>query len=740
MFKTNDLIERKIFMIQKVVLLIFILFAMLSNKAVASDDGVTKSVVPIPDGHYKGTFIEGDGDLQILEAIDAAFESTRPSAKMACLPLLYKRDWNGFVEGPSWPGWWPQNSFGATYSMLPFMGEEPYASWIANSQALWFRLMGNNERKDVQGSIGPDGCLCDCVGIELNGGSMNGFGDFRVPGGGCKPVMDGTIHKEWTVYKQGDADPKATDWYIGATVAGLVMEADRLLMRHDPVGSKIRLAELKRVAAFLDTRRDPETNLLKGGHNSNLLAPSFRSVRKADGTFEFGYLTELSVNYVAGLERLAEVCLLCGEPKRAVTYRDIANKVRQGLPRLMTPEGYFIKSDESDGRHGVFGADKYGYFEAHPNHDAGAFRVTDDAANRSIVDFMLNKVKGTKPPGSLIPHGLVLPNYPGYDDNSTDGDQTYGTWVNGGVWPAHQGVMSIACLRAEEYNHPLNAWAAMRTMMEAFRSDAPLANWGTTPWRGQLAKPYCFCYDDWGAPGGILRGLFEYGFTAKGIRLWPHIPPALTRYAQKIPASFGKTRIYLASTGTGTVNKAFVNGKQRSLESDGSLFLLLNGSAEKVTVEFICGDARPRGVPDESILTVIPAATDTAFWNIESKSADMESTGKIKMNLASAGNFFTAMKRAGFEDTFEAGQARLVVELITAYHQRRSLAASGKLSIPDLKLSHRIPSANQSEVDKLYRDNTGWILGGLQDHLNGLSLWKYPVNPKVLKLAREAGL
>ncbi len=177
--------------------------------------------------------------------------------------------------------------------------------------------------------------------------------------------------------------------FIGATSAGLVMEADRLLARHDP--DQTRLAQLKRVAAFLDSRRDPQTNLIKGGQNCNLLAPGFRGVPKPDGTFEFGYLTELSVNYVAGLDRLAEVCTLCGQPQDAAKYRGTAKKVRRALPRLMTPDGYFIRSDESDGRHGIFGAATHGYFEAHPNHDAGAFRVTDDAANRRIMDFMRTK-------------------------------------------------------------------------------------------------------------------------------------------------------------------------------------------------------------------------------------------------------------------------------------------------------------------------------------------------------------
>ncbi len=588
---------------------------MCADCAATKVEAAEKMDLPAPQ--FSGVYVEGSGDPKLLEAINAAFESIEPSARMASLPLLYKRDWNGFVEGPSWPAWWIQNSFGTTYGLMPFLGQEPYASWIRNSQDMWFVMMGDGKRKDFHNFVGPDGCLCDCTGIELNGGSANGFGDFRVPGGGCKPLIDGTIHKAWTSYKQGDSNSNTADFYIGATAAGLVMEADRLLARHDP--DQTRLAQLKRVAAFLDSRRDPQTNLLKGGQNCNLLAPTFRSVRKADGTYELSYLTELSVNYVAGLDRLTQVCLLCGQPDEAARYRAIAQKVRQALPRLMTPDGYFIRSDESDGRHGIFGAATHGYFEAHPNHDAGAFRVTDDAANRRIVDFMLHKVHGRQTPGSLVPHGFVLPNYPGYDDDAGGGE--YGWWTNGGVWPAHEGVMGIACFRAGEFAHPLEAWNAMQPLMEAFRPDAPLANWGTTPWGGQLAAPYCFCYDDWGPVGGILRGLFEYQYAAAGVRLWPHIPPSLTRYAQKVPSYFGQTKIFLASTGSGAVTGALVDGKNAIMDTDGSLFLPLDGSTKTVTVEFLLGQAKSRGVPSVASTTVIPPASDKDFWILEPKLA-----------------------------------------------------------------------------------------------------------------------
>ncbi len=683
-------------------------------------------------GHFTGKYVEGDGDVGMLNALNAAFESTRPSPNMANLPLLYKRDWNGYVEGPVWPCWWIQNTFGATYSMMPFLGEEPYASWIGNSQAMWFMQMGDGVRKDGRGLIGPDGCLCDAAYYHMNGGSKNGFGDPREKGGAVGQEIDGKISSQGVWFNQGDGAIDG-DWFIGTTVAGLIMESDRLLVRHDITAAKERLEQLKRVASFLDSRRDPKVNLLIGGKGANLLAPSY-APRKKDGSIGQGYLTELSVNYVAGLERLAEVCELCNLPADAKTYRSTAQKVREALPRLMTPEGYFIRGEDLAGtRRGIFGAPEHGYFETQPNHFAGAFRVVDDKANTKIIRFMLDKVKGPQEPGSFAPHGLIIPNYPGYDDHAGEGDMTYGFWCNGGGWPAHQGTMDMACLRAAEFVHPFKAWAAMRPMMEAFRAETPLRSWGLLPWEGTLKQPYNLVYDCWGASGGLLRGLFEYEYTAKGVRLWPHIPPGITRLVQKIPASYGKTHLFIAATGTGVPVNAMVGGKLFPIESDGSLFLPLDGAEKDLTVEFLLGDAKPGGNPVNKRQIAIPSFQDKTFWNLAAQ-LDSESQS---VNFAAAGLFLNSMEKAKLGESFEAGQARVVIEILGALAERLRLASTGQLKIPKLD---QISPADNEAINKLYARQARIILGGLQDHLKGLSLQRYPVKPQVLQLAKDAGL
>jgi hypothetical protein len=301
-------------------------------------------------------------------------------------------------------------------------------------------------------------------------------------------------------------------------------------------------------------------------------------------------------------------------------------------------------------------------------------------------------------------------------------------------------MMGIACFRAGEHAHPLGAWAAMRPLFEAFRADAPLARWGRTPWSGPLSRPWCFCYDNLGPTAGLLRGLFQYEYIASGLRLRPLAPPALTRYAQKAPAWFGQTRVYAAVTGAGPVRAAAVNGKTQRVEEDGALFLALDGAPARVTVEFLRGDARPRGAAQPAEPLKIPAASDLTFWRAGPAPGEEPKAGDARVDYSPLDAFLQAMHAAGLGETFEAGQARAALELLAACHERRALAAEGKLRLPDLKPSHDIPAANPAEIDRLYRNTARWVMGGLHDHLKGVSLQKHPVNPQILALARKSGL
>jgi hypothetical protein len=59
---------------------------------------------------------------------------------------------------------WIQNSYGGSYCWLPF-AVEPWCTFIANSQKLWFDRQGDGKTKDTFGYTAPDGCLVDAASL-----------------------------------------------------------------------------------------------------------------------------------------------------------------------------------------------------------------------------------------------------------------------------------------------------------------------------------------------------------------------------------------------------------------------------------------------------------------------------------------------------------------------------------------------------------------------------------------------
>ena len=673
---------------------------------------------------FNGNWIKGKGNTETLKLIDQAFESMQPSSQMANLPLLYKRDWDGIVEATNWPCWWIQNSFGPSYGMMPFL-QEPYATWLDHSQALWFRMMGDEKRADDKGFIAPDGSLCDAAGVYLNGGESLGFGDPRTIGRYSDPKLDGTIHNEWVVFRQGDGEVDVHDWFFGAAAAGLILEAERLLVRHNIEKAKERLPQLQRVAAFLDSRRDQNSNLLKAGRAANLLAPAYKGYVTPDGKPGFAYLTEVSVNFVAGLVRLAEVCKMTGNYEDAASYLQTAEDIKAALPKLMDDEGCFIMSLDPDGtRHGVFEADKHGYFEATPNHDAVCMGVVDDKAAKRIIERMVSI------PG-LAPHNLILPNYPSYDDHSGEGNMTYGTWVNGGHWTTTQGRMNIACLRVNEFEHPFNSWKMILKAMKGFRADAPRKELGAVGWfNGRF--PYDIVYDCWGAPGGLLRGLLEYRYHADGLKIRPHIPSDISNYTQKWPVMFGKTKVYFTVTGNGAIKSATTNGLECPV-TDGWVDLKMDGKSGNLLVEVVCGDAIPKGAWKPEPFTALVLPTDPSFWQVPEKA----NSDERHVDLKKVYSFYQELVKAGAQNSYEAAQARSALELLLARFERMQLLKENILVIPELT---PILPCDQDEVNLHYFEKARMIAGGLVDRLMGYSVWKEYSDAKVVEIARKTML
>ena len=506
---------------------------------------------------FEGRFFAGEGDAEYLSLLDISRRMFEPDPEFQNMPMLYSPAWNGLVEGPTWGAWWIQNSYGPSYCAMPFW-QEPWVTFLQNSQDLWFDQMGDGKRIGGQNWQAPDGCLCDAAS----------------PG--------------WIYYKQGDGRVDIHDWGMEFTAAGLVLQSEALLIRRDPAALAHYLPRLERVANFIETRRDPQKNLFLAGPAGNLLAPSYAGYKRPDGTFDKAYLAGLSVTYIAGLDRLIELEKLAGRPEQVTLYTDRRRLAKEGLANVTTEEGYFIKSLDPDGtRHGVYGAAKHGYFEAIVNHDAICFRVVDDRQAEKIYQ------KIASIPG-LRRYDLIITNCPGLDDMYVDpvGLWEFGRWVNGGHWSTCEARMIMGYYRLGKYDDARRSMQRILDFARRFRMDNNLTNFGSQVY--QPHEPINCVYDTYGVPAAMIRGLFEYLYRAEGLTILPHIPPGVTELQQRFPIRFGTKRLWLMTAGSGPVTAVAINGQPWTSFDATSIALPYDQTPDEARIQILLGGAAAR--------------------------------------------------------------------------------------------------------------------------------------------------
>ena len=272
----------------------------------------------------------------------------------------------------------------------------------------------------------------------------------------------------------------------------------------------------------------------------------------------------------------------------------------------MTDDGCFIQALQPDGkRQGVYGEPKSGFFETAPNHDAICFRVVDDKQASQIY----RKIKSI---AELRPYGLILPNYPSYDNMyDNQGLFSYGVWVNGGHWTTAEARMIMSYYRVGAQADALTSFNRIHDLATAYRADNNLTDRGAKLY--QPGQPYNVVYDCWGAPGGMLRGLFEYEYSAKGLRLYPHLPSGVSQIAQKFPVLFGAKRVYISASGAGPITRVLVDGKPVWTFDRKSVFLALNDrpANARVQIEMGAASAVPLTIPKN---VPISLPVDPGFW------------------------------------------------------------------------------------------------------------------------------
>lgn len=606
---------------------------------------------------FEGKFFRARGDTEFLKLLDISRRMFGPDPEFQNLSMLYMRSWNGLVEGPTWDAWWIQNSYGTTYASLPFL-QEPFVTFLQNSQDLWFDQMGDGKRVGAEAPfnwVAPDGCLCDAAR----------------PG--------------WIVYKQGDGPVHLHDWAMEFTAAGILLQSELLLISRDQEKIKHYLPKLERSANFIETRRGTN-NLFLAGAAGNLLAPSYAGWKKPDGTYDKAYLTGLSITYIAALERLIELEKLAGRTEQISLWSERRASAKGALPQLATDQGYFIRSLDPDGvKHGVFGAKQHGYFEASPNHDAIAFRVVDDQQAAKIYHTIASI------PG-LRPHDFVIANYPAYDDMYTGEHDiwTFGTWINGGHWSTCEARMMLAYFRLGKFEDARRSMRQLMKFAEQFRLDNPLTDFGNAVY--QPNQPINLCYDSFGPPAAFVRGLFEYLYSAEGLILIPHLPAQITSLEQKFPIRFGQKELFVSTSGSGPIDRVEINGRRWKQHDGKSISLPYQKVPTRAEIKILLGQKRTmekkaRQVTRPTGGTVLP--------------------DQFRKDAEALEKFLEQMKKAGLSDAYEAAHAQLALDAMRTISTRQQLANQGALKT--------LPTKSQEAADQSYIDTVQKLLGGFQD-------------------------
>ncbi len=629
---------------------------------------------------FVGKHYCGRGDVEYLRLLETARRMFEPDAELQNLAMLYEPKWNGLVEGPTWDAWWIQNSYGTTYTILPLL-QEPFVTFLQNAQDLWFDQMGDGKRVGAKPPfdwVAPDGCLCDAAR----------------PG--------------WIVYKQGDGRTAIHDWGMEFTAAGVLLQAELLLISRDADAIARYLPRLERSADFIESRRDPANNLFLAGPAGNLLAPSFAGWRRPDGSYDKAYLAGLSVTCIAALDRLIELEKLAGRKEQAALYTHRRDLARRGLPLLTTEEGYFIMSLDPDGvKHGVFGAERHGYFEAPPNHDAIAFRVADDLQARRIY----RKIASL--PG-LRPHDFILPNYPSYDDmyEKPEGLWAYGTWVNGGHWSTCEARMMLGYYRLGQFEDARKSMRRLLSFAERFRMDNPLTKCGSDVY--QPNEPVNLCYDSFGPAAAFMRGLFEYLYRADGLTLIPHVPSGITELEQLDSARFGRKRILLSTIGAGPITAVSINGRKWKQFDRESVFLPYNKTPDLARVRIVFGEGQGRGRAPARTHKPSAAENQSSSGRSPSLAEGQSPSGDLaalETRAARLRDFERRLAAAGLEASYEAAHARLAAQCVAAAGRRRQLIQSGQIK--------PLAGPSQAAADRQYVQAAARLCDGLEAVLAG---------------------
>ena len=607
---------------------------------------------------FEGKYCSGEGNVAWLKLIDESFAFFHANPDVPNVTMLYQPDWDTFCEGAGWGGWWIQNSYGFSYAATPFL-QEPWFSMLQRSWDLFWDNQGDGKRMGLWGGsptatqssslVAPDGCLGDCA----------------TPG--C------------IIYKQGDGNLKIHDWFYEATAAGVVLQAEILLVNRDADAIAHYLPRMERACDCIEKTRDPKNNLFLTGPACNLLAPSYGGVKQSNGTFGKGYLAALSITYLAAMDRMVELYKLNADKQRLAEYKRRQRITRGSLLQLLTLAGYFVKSTERDGtKHGVLGQARFGYLEGVANADAMGLRVVNDAAALAIYQTI-------KDYPAIRLFDFLMTNAPGLDDTYvnygnaefTDGLYKFGDWVNGGCWGTVEGRAILGYYRVGAFADVRRSAERAMKWAKDFRMDAPWSQRGentSNSWSDIGNHQFggvAVMVNDFAIPAATIRGLFDYDYRFDRLILRPRLPSPIIEYTQKEPVRFGGKSLYISCRNGGTKVKSIaINGKPIGVESPGSVDLPFDELPKEAKIEIVTEggwstESSPRALSPPPAATTVAAALQTELdKSLKKPYAVLKSMDRLLVNEPAA-----AASQGAF--------VREAIGAIEAWRQRTAVAPQG---------------------------------------------------------------
>ena len=317
-----------------------------------------------------------------------------------------------------------------------------------------------------------------------------------------------------------------------------------------------------------------------------------------------------------------------------------------------------------------------------------AFHVADEAQSQKIY----NKIASIP---QLRPHQFILPNYPAYDDmyEKQDGIWAYGTWVNGGHWSTCEARMILGYYRLGKFEDARRSMKQLLTFADNFRLDNPLTKMGGDVYQPTL--PINLCYDSFGPPAAMVRGLFEYLYKADELVLIPHIPAGITKMQQNFPIHFGEKRIYLRTRGSGPMTSVLLNGRKWSKRDRTTVRLPYDKLADVTYVDVVFGNDQVND--DPCPIPRLQRRSGSDPFRTASNPLIQHETRIL--------DFCKRMDEAGLHTRYERIHAALCRDAIDVVFERMNMVASGEIK--------KLPEASQKAADKSYADSANRLFDGL---------------------------